>query len=202
MTQDHMTTSANAEHVRRLLGGEHLQRLIKRLRKRMSRGEKLSGKIQLHNAASNERAAIDGLMGRRPTRGRSLTIDLDQLAAILAHAQACDSLEAAVVALVGPVPNQRLQSRSRQDNWERLWQASIDRAQTNQPALGWIDDLKTSGLLKRITGGNPHAAQTILDQALTLVLQMPCQPSAWRNWRPRRPAIAMHLIGASPWQPW
>jgi len=161
------------EHVRSLLGGEQLQRLLARLRKRMSRGEKLTGKIQLHNATSNERAAIDRLMGRLPTRGHSLTIDLDQLAAILTHAQACDSLEEAIIAVVGPIPNQRAQSLSRQEHWKQLWLTSIEQAQGNQAALGWIADLKTSGLLKRAAGGDSRVAQPLLGQALPIVLQMP-----------------------------
>ena len=95
--------SVNVEHVRSLLGDEHLRRLIERLRKRMSRGEALTGRIQLCGATPGERSAIDKLMGRLPTRGSSLTVDLDQLAQVMVRANACARLEEAVVAITGPV---------------------------------------------------------------------------------------------------
>src|SRR4051812_8224197 len=120
-------TTVNDAHIRKLLGGEHLQRLVNRLRNRMSRGQALVGKIQLSRATPNERAAIDKLMGRLPTQGSSLTVDLDKLAATLAHAKACEYLEEAVVTICGPITDERLLSFSCDEKWERLWQTSRSR---------------------------------------------------------------------------
>src|SRR4051812_23517529 len=69
----------DVDRIRSLLGGEQLRRLVHRLRKRMSRGETLTGKIHLAAASPSERAEIDKLLGRLPTRGDSLTVDLDKL---------------------------------------------------------------------------------------------------------------------------
>lgn len=172
MDHYHVTTE-NAEHVRNLLGGEHLQRLIKRLRNRMLRGQSLVGKIQLNHATPNERAAIDKLMGRLPTQGSSLTVDLDRLAKTLAHAKACERLEEAVVVIVGPITDERSLSRSREEEWEHLWQKALARVGGNAAALRWINDLKASGLLKRIAGRELHVAKVLLDQATSIVEQVP-----------------------------
>ncbi len=67
------------------------ERLIDRLRKRMARGEALSGRIHLSAATPDGLAAVARLLGRRPARGRTLTVDWDQLAEILLRDRACDA---------------------------------------------------------------------------------------------------------------
>ncbi len=163
----------NVDQVRSLLGGDDLQRVVARLQRRMAQGKALTGKLQLSKAGADERSAIARLMGRVPTNGSSLTIDLDRLKNVLVHARACDSLEDAVIALVGPVPNQRSLADANLRAWEQLWQTARLSLQNNVQALAWIEDLRTSGLLKRITGGDHQAAQSLLDQAVSLVEQVP-----------------------------
>jgi uncharacterized protein (TIGR02679 family) len=166
-------TTVNVDQVQALLGGDDLQRFVARLQRRMAQGKPLTGKLQLSQASGNERSAIARLLGRAPTNGNSLTIDLDRLTQLLAHARACDSLEKAVTALVGPVTNQRSRAEATQRAWEQLWQAARRRLQSNLQALAWIEDLRTSGLLKRIAGGDHQAAQGLLDQAVSLVKEVP-----------------------------
>ncbi len=163
----------NVDQVQALLGGDDLKRVVARLQRRMAQGKALTGKLQLNQASANERSAIARLLGRVPTNGSSLTIDLDQLTSLLVHARACESLEDAVIALVGPVPNQRSLAEEHQRAWDQLWQAARRRLPSNVPALAWIEDLRTSGLLKRIAGGDHQAAQGLLDQAVSLVKQVP-----------------------------
>ncbi len=67
------------------------------------------------------------LMGRLPAQGGSLIVNLDKLAETLAHAKACERLEEAVNAIIGPVPNERVLSLSREGQGEQLWQTSISR---------------------------------------------------------------------------
>lgn len=172
MDQSPLTT-VNADRVRELLGGQRLERLVHRLRSRMSRGLALSGKINLSRATSDERTAIDKLMGRLPTQGGSLTIDLDRLAQKLAHARACGRLEEAIVVLCGPVADERLLSLSHKEEWEQLWQTSRRRVEDNAVGLQWIDNLKASGLLKRIAGRDLRRAEMLLTQAVSIVEEAP-----------------------------
>jgi uncharacterized protein (TIGR02679 family) len=169
----HDVTTVNVSHVRDLLGGQHLRRFVHCLRKRMSRGQALSGKIQLSHATADERGAIDKLLGRLPTQGSSLTIDLDKLAETLSHARACECLEDAIVALCGPVDDERLLSLSRKEEWERLWQTSHSRVKDNAAALRWMDNLRASGLLKRIAGCDFGLAKILLAQAVSIVEHVP-----------------------------
>ncbi len=166
-------TTLNIDQVQALLGGDDLQRVVSRLQRRMTQGKALTGKLQFNQASANERSAIARLLGRLPTNGSSLTIDLDRLTSVLVHARACESLEQAVIALVGPVANQRGLAEENQRAWEQLWQAARHRLQSNVPALAWIEDLRASGLLKRIAAGDHQAAQGLLDQAISLVKQVP-----------------------------
>jgi uncharacterized protein (TIGR02679 family) len=139
----------------------------------MSHGQALSGKIQLSRATPDERAAIDKLLGRLPTQGSSLTIDLDKLAEILTHAGACTCLGDAVVALCGPVDDERLLALARKEQWERLWQTSRNQVPGNAAALRWMDNLKASGLLKRMAGRDVGLAKILLTQAVSIVEHVP-----------------------------
>jgi uncharacterized protein (TIGR02679 family) len=78
-----------------------------------------------------------------------------------------------VTAIVGPVENERLRLLSREKEWEYLWQISTKRVAGNGAALRWIQDLKASGLLKRVACNDIHIAQTLVDQAVAIVKQVP-----------------------------
>ena len=102
----------NVERIKSLLGSAHLDWLVERLRKRMSRGESLTGTVQLSEASPEQRAAVAKLMGRVPSQAKSLSVDLDRLSQLLAQGHACTCLEDAIVTLVGPVRNERAESLS------------------------------------------------------------------------------------------
>lgn len=161
------------EKVKSLLGGEGLTWLVERLRKKMLRGESLTGKTQLTDADTAQRVAVAKLMGRTPGQGRSLTVDLDKLASLLAHAQASSRLEDAVEALVGPVRNERAESKSLEEQWELVWERAGTKAGDNFSINNWLEDLRSSGLLKRFAAGDPVRAETLITQALSIVLQVP-----------------------------
>jgi uncharacterized protein (TIGR02679 family) len=167
------SNGVDVEQVHRLLGGDDLRRLIERLRKRMSRGERLAGKIQLNDATALERSAVDRLLGRLPTRGDMLTIDLDKLTAILSHAKLCGRLEDAVTALVGPVVDERILTLARAELWNNLWQRARHRVEGNLSAATWVEDLQASGLLKRLAVDDPHSAETLLNNAISIVEEAP-----------------------------
>lgn len=168
-------TCVNVEVLRNLLGGEDLRRLVDRLCKRMSRGEALAGKIQLCDATVSERSAIDKLMGRPPTRGASLTVDLDKLSEKLIHAKVCERLEEAITALVGPVPNKRSESLSRAEQWDSVWLRAICRVEGRADVVQWIERLRATGLLKRMACRDIHVAETLLDNAISIVEEAPFQ---------------------------
>src|SRR5258708_36125266 len=89
------------------LGSPALSRLREALRRRLELGRELVGRLTLHDATPEERQACDDLFARRPTAGRSLIIDLDQLAPLLRQARLAPHLAVAVGAPTGPRAQQR-----------------------------------------------------------------------------------------------
>jgi uncharacterized protein (TIGR02679 family) len=167
------SSAVNAERAQSLLGGEHLRRLVERLRSRMSRGQDLTGKIQISGATPDERAAIDGLMGREPTQGSSLSVDLDKLARILARAKVCERLEEAVRTVVGPVIDERKSSLAQEARWNELWSGWLRRIEGDSAALQWVDELRAGGMLRRIAGSDIGTADALLRQAIAIVEGVP-----------------------------
>lgn len=165
--------AVNVDQIHSLLGGEELRRLLDRLRKRMSCGEPLTGRIHLNNATTAEQRAFAKLMGRLPRHADSLIVDLDKLSAILVRAKACPRLEDAVIAIVGPIVNNREQALTRRMEWDRLWSEAVGRLESKAALLRWLDHLKTRGLLKRLVRSDLQKADALLKQAIAIVEQIP-----------------------------
>ena len=80
-----------------------LRWIMERLVDRMSRGRPLIGFIANAQATSDERRALDDLLGRRSTVGGRLRLDLAALERTLLSAGMAKCLEDAVVACRGPI---------------------------------------------------------------------------------------------------
>ncbi len=50
-----------------------------RLLHRLTRGQPLTGTLSLDQPSPDERRAVEGLLGRPPGRGSTLTVNLDEL---------------------------------------------------------------------------------------------------------------------------
>ncbi|MFD0821441.1 TIGR02679 domain-containing protein, partial [Micromonospora zhanjiangensis] len=98
-------TEPDVDRLRRRLGGADTDRVVQRLRQRMARGQPLTGTISLSRPTPAERLAMERLLGRRPGRGTSLTINLDDLDRVVRRSGLHPAgLAAAVERLTGPVP--------------------------------------------------------------------------------------------------
>ena len=85
--------------LRQTLGKPELAWLVQRIRQRLERGEGLQGSLTLRGATNEQRAATDRLLGRPPSAGTSLTVQLQRLDLLLRHAELCAGLKEAVEAL-------------------------------------------------------------------------------------------------------
>src|SRR6266496_6163048 len=136
-----MKPTLDLPRVRATLGDPRLARLVALLRRRLELGTALTGSITLTDTSAPERAASDELLGRRPTSGTTLTINLDALTDMLRVAGICDNLAEAVEGLLGPIVNSRAASREREAEWAALWH-EIRHAFDSRPSLlGWIEEL-------------------------------------------------------------
>jgi uncharacterized protein (TIGR02679 family) len=161
--------------LRATLGDQRLARLVALLRHRLELGTPLTGSITLTGTSAMERAASDELLGRRPTSGATLTIDLDALTDTLRAAGICDDLAEGVTSLLGPIANRRAAIREREAEWAGLW-SKTRQAFSNRPGLvGWIEDLERTGAMKRLSGDDPERAAIVFRDVTQILDALPAQ---------------------------
>ncbi|MEZ6093450.1 MAG: TIGR02679 family protein [Pirellulaceae bacterium] len=164
------------QRIKSLFSDPALNRLLDRLRKRMSQGKSLTGKVSLKSATAEERLALATLFGSKPkTRGDSVTVDLDLIAEMLRHAELDDSLESALSVVFGPVKNQAAAAVEKERRWQSLWNGAEERLADNALALNWLAGLKNSGLLKRRSKRSIDVANRLLDSAMSILEKVPVQ---------------------------
>src|SRR5574337_741103 len=145
--------------LQRLLGGEALAGLRKRLRQRYQRGASI-GVLRLGALSEAEHAALAALAGRPARHVRSMQIDVAKIDTTLARAGLAASLRDALEQIDGPIIDlaaQRLQVRSQ-------WQQRIEDCE--HPGLH--SALQTSiglGLVKRLCGSRPEAGARLIGDA-------------------------------------
>jgi uncharacterized protein (TIGR02679 family) len=163
------------ERLRRLIGGEALADLRRRLRRHFERADTAapSGTIRLGNVSAHEYEALARLMGRRPRQAGSIQVDVAAIDAAMSNAGIAPSLRAALERLDGPIahlPTVRAETAAR-------WAAVADGAR--DPGLAQILQSPLGlGLLKRLARQDAAAAARLRDRA-DLVLQrlpVPGQP--------------------------
>lgn len=169
-----MASSQNErQRLHETLGNEGLTWLLRRLRKQLERGRPLRGIVTLRHATAAERDAVDRLLGRLPSTGTSLSINLDQLEATLRRAELCNDLSEAVEALIGPVANRRVLRADEQARWGHLFDSQ--RAALDVRWHPWLATLQLSGLLRRLGGNDVDAAGRLLGPAITVLQKLPCR---------------------------
>ncbi|MCK0505783.1 TIGR02679 family protein [Aromatoleum anaerobium] len=153
--------------LQRLLGGETLAGLRRRLRQRYERGAP-AGVLRLGALSEAEHAALAALAGRPARHVRSMQIDVAEIDAALARAGLAPSLRDALEQLDGPIIDtaaQRLRVRSH-------WQGVVEDCE--HPDLH--SALQTSiglGLLKRLCASRPEAGTRLVRDADQVLRRLP-----------------------------
>ena len=157
-----------------LLGHPELKWLIDRIERRMASGRDLEGTVTLRHPSDAERAAIDRLLGREPSRGTSLTVSLERIDDLLRRAEICSGLRAAVVLLRGPVVDRSEENRRLRETWRDIF----DRARRDVVVAAWrewIDELEARGTLRRLARRDPESARQQLNRALRVLERLPAE---------------------------
>jgi Protein of unknown function N-terminus (DUF3323) len=132
-----METAPDTARLRALFEQPGLRWIVDRLVGRMSRGRPLIGTIVKTKSTSEERRALDDLLGRPSTRGDRLTLDQAELEQSLRSAGIAHQLADAVVVSRGPVENERGQTERRRGEWAKLFETNLARGRTaGTPCLG------------------------------------------------------------------
>ena len=164
-----MATPPDIARLRALFERPGLRWIMARLAERMSRGRPLSGLIANAQATSDERRALDDLLGRRSTVGGRLSLGLAELESLVRSAGMAACLEDAVVACRGPVENQRAKAERQRDEWEALLDASRALCATKPALVEWVDLLARDGTLKRLSRGDVTTAANLMASAWRVI---------------------------------
>jgi uncharacterized protein (TIGR02679 family) len=146
---------ASDDRLQRLLGGDRLAALRKRLRQRFERmpPDHACDSVRISGLAPDEHAALASLTGRPPRIAGSLQVDIRAVDAALRQAGIAESLRAALVKLDGPIINSAV-ARAEQD---RIW-SGVSAGCCHAGLAQYLGSSAAIGLLKRLSGRDPDAA--------------------------------------------
>lgn len=161
--------AADAERLRRMLGGWDTAWLLDRVRRRVAARQPLTGTVTLTSATSEQRRAAERLLGRRAGSGASLSVSLDELDALLRRSGAAPSgLSDVVELLIGAVPDQAALAAA----WAGAL-APLDDFLSARPELGpwreWLDGL---GMVRRLAS-EPGAASALVTRVIRVLDLLP-----------------------------
>lgn len=160
------------DRLQRLLGGEPLAALRRRLRQRYERAA-LDASLQdfrIGRLTVHEHTALAALQGKSSRYVASMPIDIAAIDTALRNAGVADSLRGALEQLDGPIVHRAAQREALQTQWRQLCDAS---KHTQIAAL-----LRTAnglGLLKRLSGQDTLGAARVLQAAQTVFKRLPAQ---------------------------
>lgn len=159
--------------LQRLLGQPELAWLVARVRQRIERGLLLDGAVSLADATAAQRTAIHRLLGRAPRPGATVQVSLRALDHVLRRSGAATGgLEAAIVALTGPVVVRADAAVATETAWRQAF-APVETAVADWPELTrWYAELHATGVVRRLTG-SPDAAVPILARLARILTELP-----------------------------
>jgi uncharacterized protein (TIGR02679 family) len=170
------------ERLSRLLGAPGLGDLRARLRRRFGRDAKVAT-LTLGGLGEAERAALCGLLGRRPGQGASIRFDIAEMDAVLQRAGLAGSLRHALEILDGPIVDLAAAREAAAQQW-RIVQEEC----RNQRLAEVLRSPRGLGLLKRLAASDLAQARQLCRQAGVVLDRLPSAPVA-------RSQLAAQLLG-------
>ena len=158
------------DRLQRLLGGEPLAALRRRLRQRYERAATdapLQG-FRIGRLTVVEHTALAALQGRSVRFVASMQVDIAAIDAALRQVGMADSLRAALEQLDGRIVHRAAEREALQTEWHQLRDACV------HPALASVLQRPSSlGLLKRLAGQNLATAARFLEAAQAVLNRLP-----------------------------
>jgi uncharacterized protein (TIGR02679 family) len=178
------------ERLTRLLGDPDLAWVLDRVRRRIELGQPMHGTIAQRSATPGQRDAVARLFGRASRAARGLTVSLEELDQLLRRSGVHEEgLRDAVVTLTGPVTVRADRVAAQERAWGEAY-TRIEAAVAGRAELAdWIERIRGSGVVKRLTGGSPAAGRELLDALASVVAALPASGGESLS------AFAAHVTG-------
>jgi len=157
----------------RLLGGEPVAWLVRRVRDRLEAGVPPVGTVTLPAATAEQRRAIERLTGRAARSGASLSVSLAEVDRILRDSgTAPGGLAEAVTRLAGPLRDRNRERADLAAAWDAAF-APLDAAVAGRDELvRWQGWLHATGVVRRLAPG-PDQARLLLIQVAAVLRRLP-----------------------------
>ncbi|MDW5330321.1 TIGR02679 family protein [Plantactinospora sp. KLBMP9567] len=161
------------DRLRRQLGGAETARLVQRLRRRLAHGRALTGVLSLDQPTEEERRAVERLLGRRPGRGGSLTVNLDELDRVVRRSGMHSEGLAAAVELLGGAVTVLADARAAEAAAWHTALAPLEALCGRRAELAdWYAEAGTLPLLRRL-GRTPEAAARLVAELVAVLAELP-----------------------------
>ncbi len=155
------------ERLGRLLGGQSLQNLRRRLRRRYELG-RLNDVLSLTNVSQDERRALEGLLGRRPGNATSIQISIAEIDIALSRAGLASSLREALEQLDGPIFDLVAEREDLATRWQGTFAGHVT------PTLSaLVSEGSGQTLVKRLSRGDPDVGRRYLDATAAVIANLP-----------------------------
>lgn len=152
----------------RLLGGEALADLRRRLRKRYERSATPEDRFTLTRLTPAERDALAGLLGRQRSTATSMRLSHQAIDDALRYAELAPDLRSALEWLDGAITD----TAAQREHEHRLWAEVLARVPAG-PLAEVLTRPADQGLVKRLAGNDVSTAQDMLAQAQRVLVQLP-----------------------------
>lgn len=170
----------DVDRLRRLLGTPELEWLLQRTRRRLEHGQSLDTSVSRTEPSEAERVGVARLLGRPLRPGRSLSVPLTAVDEVLRRSGAAPGgLAEAVVLLTGPVTDRHDALAIEIRAWDNAFApllAVTAAHRATQTLTPWCEQLRTTGLVRRLAGGSPRSAASILADLARVVAALPADP--------------------------
>lgn len=158
---------AGSERLERLLGGDALAGLRKRLRRRFE-DDAMPATLRIGNLSDAEHAALAALTGRPSPYRRSLNVDVAAVDTALAATGIAASLRDALERLDGPIVSRSALRTSVELRWRRVFEAPAS------PLLAaLLAGADGRSVLRRLAQGDGEYADRLRDDADRVLRQLP-----------------------------
>lgn len=157
----------------RLLDGPDTAWLLARARRRLERGQPLTGPVTHSGPTDAERTAIARLLGRPAPSGGSVTLRWEAVDDVLRRSGVHPAgLADAVIVLGGPLRDRAAEETRQAAAWQAAM-APLDAVAAERPGLAeWVERLRRTGLVRRLAG-TPEDAALLVGRLATVVSELP-----------------------------